>query len=608
MSRKSQGKKKHSRNHSGGNYFYQRVPAVSNRAVRVSQNQKVLSISMLVSGREETTEKSIDSLAQLRERVSSELILVDTGCSDEMHRKLAEKADKIIKFTWCDDFSAARNVAVEAASGQWFMFLDDDEWFEDTTELEEFFLSGDYRRYESASYVQRNYLDMEGAAWRNIHVTRMTRMRPQTRFFYAIHESLWPLLEPEKYFDAYVHHFGYASPDPEVQMAKRQRNLKLLIPTIEGDPHCMKHYLQAVAEYNAMNDYKAACDMADRGIANCDPSRVENAVHIDGLHAAAVRMRLHQRNMEDVVTVGRDFLEHASLNELAQASIYGDLTFAYGELRNYRECLNCAEQFLKRKDYFDQNPDKLYRQDTLILDVTFDEARCRKVLGWTFAAALAVGTAVDTEKMLAAKPLDLWLNSVRDWYTVTTQPHREKWKQDFSAMMAPLETVVQVKGSHRMDSWDGRGGQYPHLRQFYEILTMPEEEMEAAEAAQAESASGALIQAPNGTGSTAGAVQEQAASNAAPETLNAAGSAKDSVQTGQPIQPSAEAAGHQDAEQEGSVAQEMEFLAAQLKEKVRLMIRQGQYQAAHGVVLQLRGFFPQDPELMELELLSGRRK
>ena len=32
-------------------------------------------------------------------------------------------------------------------------------------------------------------------------------------------------------------------------MAKRHRNLKLLLPAIEADPHCMKHYLQAVAEY-----------------------------------------------------------------------------------------------------------------------------------------------------------------------------------------------------------------------------------------------------------------------------------------------------------------------------------------------------------------------
>ena len=61
------------------------------------------------------------------------------------------------------------------------------------------------------------------------------------------------------------------------------------------------------------------------------------------------------------------------------------------------------------------------------------------------------------------------------------------------------------------------------------------------------------------------------------------------------------------AAQEIPVEQEMADLVAQLKEKVRLLMKQGQYQAAHGVILQLRGFFPQDPELMELEVLSKGR-
>ena len=131
MGRKSQGKKKHSRNHSGWNYF-QNSSAVSNRAVKNNANQKLLSISMLVSGREETTEKCIASLDHLRSTVPCELILTDTGCPAGMQEWLQQKADKVLRFTWCDDFAAARNVGLQAASGEWFMFMDDDEWFEDS--------------------------------------------------------------------------------------------------------------------------------------------------------------------------------------------------------------------------------------------------------------------------------------------------------------------------------------------------------------------------------------------------------------------------------------------------------------------------------------------
>lgn len=602
MSRKNKGNKKHSRNHSGWNYF-QNSSAVSNRVARYNPNQKTLSISMLVSGREETVDKSIDSLEKLRSRVKCELILVDTGCSEELHERLAQKADKILRFKWCDDFSAARMAGLKEATGKWFMFVDDDEWFEDTAEIEDFFLSGAYLHYESASYIQRNYLDMEGNKWRNMHVTRMTKMRPQTRFFYPIHETLWPLLEPEKFFDAYVHHYGYASPDPEVQMAKRRRNLGLLLPTIEKDPHCMKHYLQAVAEYYAMRDYKTAADTADKGIANCEPERVENAVHIDALHAAAVKMRLEQWHMEDTVELGEKYLK-APINELARAAINGDMIFAYGELLNYGECLNCSERYLEWKDYFDKNKEKLYRQDTLILDVTFDPVRYRKAVGWAFAAALAVGDAARVEKLLSGKPLDLWLNSVQDWYTAIAQPHRERWKQDFSALMEPLEGAERKEGTCRMDCWDGRDGDYPHLRQFYEILTMPEAPSEPAAKGCPWSGTSEASYIP-----MQGNVPGQAAgvSPCAGDNAEAADMARTEGNMGQerPIQPADNAVSG--TGQGMSAEQEMEILKAQLKEKVRFLMKQGQHQAAYGVVMQLRGFFPGDPELMELQVLCESR-
>ena len=47
--------------------------------------------------------------------------------------------------------------------------------------------------------------------------------------------------------------------------------------------------------------------------------------------------------------------------------------------------------------------------------------------------------------------------------------------------------------------------------------------------------------------------------------------------------------------------QEMEALAAQLKEKVKVLIAQNQQQAALAVIKQLRGFFPEDKELDVLQ-------
>ena len=33
------------------------------------------------------------------------------------------------EFKWCDDFAKARNAGLEKCTGEWFMYIDDDEWF-----------------------------------------------------------------------------------------------------------------------------------------------------------------------------------------------------------------------------------------------------------------------------------------------------------------------------------------------------------------------------------------------------------------------------------------------------------------------------------------------
>ena len=72
-------------------------------------SKKILTISLLVSGREKTTKKCLDSLAGLLERLDSELILVDTGCGEALREELRGYTDQIIPFVFCNDFAKARN-------------------------------------------------------------------------------------------------------------------------------------------------------------------------------------------------------------------------------------------------------------------------------------------------------------------------------------------------------------------------------------------------------------------------------------------------------------------------------------------------------------------
>lgn len=228
-----------------------------------------LSITMLVSDREETLKRCLDSLKQLLRELPCELIIVFTGKKQEVLDIIHQYTDHVITFEWCNDFSAARNVGLEAAKGEWFMYLDDDEWFEDTSSICQFFKSGEYRQYYLAAYIQRNYESWEGVGSTDAYVARMARRVPELHFESSIHEYLvsnQDSCQPLKYLDDYVHHYGYVSSKKVNSGNRAERNIPLLLQEVEKDPDNGKQYMQLAQEYRNEHEYKKAEEYARKCI------------------------------------------------------------------------------------------------------------------------------------------------------------------------------------------------------------------------------------------------------------------------------------------------------------------------------------------------------
>ena len=86
----------------------------------------LLSIGIIFKNEIRCLERCLMSLKPLREAISCEVVMADTG-SDDGSREVAEKyADILIDFPWIDDFAAARNAVLDRSSGEWFMTLDAD--------------------------------------------------------------------------------------------------------------------------------------------------------------------------------------------------------------------------------------------------------------------------------------------------------------------------------------------------------------------------------------------------------------------------------------------------------------------------------------------------
>ncbi len=68
-----------------------------------------------------------------------EVVVVDTGSVDRTIEIAQKYTDKVFHFSWCDDFSAARNFSIQQASNDWVLVIDCDEYLENVNlaELEE---------------------------------------------------------------------------------------------------------------------------------------------------------------------------------------------------------------------------------------------------------------------------------------------------------------------------------------------------------------------------------------------------------------------------------------------------------------------------------------
>jgi glycosyltransferase involved in cell wall biosynthesis len=161
---------------------------------------------------------------------------------------------KIIPVVWQDDFSYARNLTLDAATGDWVLVLDADERLtpEGRAAVFDVLASASEVPAENAVTGLSFLIGQYTLGGRLVGVTpssgRLFRNRPEIRYRGVVHEEPWWLPEPSRTQWGLVsgvlgvHHYGY---DPELwqQRGKRERNLQLLEARVAADPE--DQYAQA---------------------------------------------------------------------------------------------------------------------------------------------------------------------------------------------------------------------------------------------------------------------------------------------------------------------------------------------------------------------------
>ena len=211
----------------------------------------LLSIGMIFKNEIRCLERCMKSLEPLRQAVSCELVMADTG-SDDGSREVAERyADILIDFPWINDFAAARNAVIDRCSGVWYLSIDADEWLDTNISELVTFLKAD-RPFAQACLHIYNYKTPEldrGGVYADFISSRMMRMSSGIRYEGIIHEHFTseetrPVTHLLK--TTILHHDGYLFTDQDAQARKSRRNRLLLEKQLEKDPYNLRALIESV--------------------------------------------------------------------------------------------------------------------------------------------------------------------------------------------------------------------------------------------------------------------------------------------------------------------------------------------------------------------------
>ncbi len=158
-----------------------------------------ISLCMIVKNEEAVLARCLDSVKD----AVDEIVIVDTGSTDATKAIAAGYTDKIYDFEWADDFSAARNAALEKATMDYQMWLDADDVF--PPKEAEKLIALKEALDPAVDMVAMKYITASGVPIHTSTRERLLRRDKGFRFSDPIHEFI-PLIGNVHYSDITIHH------------------------------------------------------------------------------------------------------------------------------------------------------------------------------------------------------------------------------------------------------------------------------------------------------------------------------------------------------------------------------------------------------------------
>lgn len=203
-------------------------------------NLPFLSVCIITKNEEKFIEGCISSVLS----IADEIIIVDAFSTDKTKKMAQSFPVKFYERVWNDDYSAARNYAIDKASGEWILFLDADERLKDARSFISNLKRTKSNRVGGFLLERRDVFrqkDTSKITHYNVGIVRVFRNKPDIRFRYKIHEQInAPIIENGYRINiekkSRIVHLVAASEDDFLDK-KQKYYLKLLNKSLRKEPN-----------------------------------------------------------------------------------------------------------------------------------------------------------------------------------------------------------------------------------------------------------------------------------------------------------------------------------------------------------------------------------